>query len=133
EALARAADTYPDPVAHCDVCAWWARCNDRRRRDDHLCFVAGISRLQIKELRRIDIDTLASSGDLHEVPKPKRGSREALIRSRDQAAIQLRARRAGTRLHEILEPLDASHGLALLPEPSPHDFFLDLAGHHLPA
>src|SRR5690606_24436146 len=42
EALARAADTYPDPVAHCDVCAWWARCNDRRRRDDHLCFVAGI-------------------------------------------------------------------------------------------
>lgn len=32
---------YPDPVPHCDICNWWSRCNDRRRKDDHLTFVAG--------------------------------------------------------------------------------------------
>jgi superfamily I DNA and/or RNA helicase len=40
---------------HCEVCDWWSRCNARRRADDHLCFVAGISRLQIKELKRIHV------------------------------------------------------------------------------
>ena len=64
-------------------------------RDDHLCFVAGISRLQIKELKRIDVTTLERLGDLEDVPKPTRGSRDALVRTRDQAAIQLRARRVG--------------------------------------
>src|SRR6267142_1204012 len=38
--------TYPEPVEHCDVCQWWPICNDRRRNDDHLAFVAGISKLQ---------------------------------------------------------------------------------------
>ena len=48
---ARDAITYPEPAQHCDVCNWWSQCNARRRADDHLTFVAGISRLQIKELR----------------------------------------------------------------------------------
>jgi uncharacterized protein len=42
---ARDAVTYPEPAQHCDVCNWWSQCNARRRTDDHLCFVAGISRL----------------------------------------------------------------------------------------
>jgi uncharacterized protein len=89
--------TYPEPVQHCDVCSWWVQCNARRRKDDHLCFVAGISRLQINELRkRFDVDTLERLGDLTEIKKPKRGSREALERARDQAAIQLKARRLGS-------------------------------------
>ena len=36
--------TYPRPVSHCEVCAWWTLCNDRRREDDHLSFVAGLGR-----------------------------------------------------------------------------------------
>jgi uncharacterized protein len=60
----REAATYPEPTQHCDVCNWWAQCNARRRADDHLCFVAGISRLQIKELRtRLDVNTLEKLGD----------------------------------------------------------------------
>jgi uncharacterized protein len=31
-ALAAAHDTYPEPVQHCDVCAWWGQCNARRPR-----------------------------------------------------------------------------------------------------
>src|SRR5690606_16624832 len=89
------------------------------------------SRLQIKELRRIDIGTLERLGDLRDVPRPARGSRDALTRVRDQARIQLEARRRETPLYEILGPLDAEHGLARLPEPSPHDLFLDLEGDRL--
>ena len=125
--------TYPDPVMHCDVCAWWKDCNARRRADDHLCFVAGISRLQTRELERIDVDTLEQLGDLRDIPKPARGSREALERVRDQASIQLRARRLDEPQFEILEPVDATHGLAMLPAPSSMDFFLDLEGDRLAA
>ena len=123
--------TYPDPVQHCEVCAWWAGCNARRRDDDHLCFVAGISRSQIKELKHIHVDTLERLGDLRTVPRPSRGSREALVRVRDQAAIQLLARRLRAPQHEILEPIGPEHGLALLPAPSAHDLFLDLEGDRL--
>lgn len=124
-------ETYPDPVLLCDVCAWWQTCNERRRADDNLGFVAGISRRQVKELARIDVTTLAALGDLREVPKPAHGSREALQRVRDQAAIQLRARRLAVPQHEILEPVDEAHGLAQLPLPSEHDLFLDLEGDRL--
>src|SRR5580700_2583889 len=47
---AHAGETYPEPVDHCDICRWWKECDGRRRRDDHLSFVAGASRLQRKEL-----------------------------------------------------------------------------------
>lgn len=128
---AGAAAPYPDPVEHCAVCQWWSNCNARRRADDHLCFVAGISRLQVNELRRLDIGTLERLGRLRHVPKPGRGSRDALARIRDQAAIQLRARETGERRFEILEPVGEAHGFALLPAPSEHDVFLDLEGDRL--
>jgi uncharacterized protein len=128
---ARDAATYPEPAQHCDVCEWWVECNAKRRTDDHLCFVAGISRLQIKELRtRMNVATLERLGELKNVPKPARGSREALVRARDQAAIQLKARRLAHRQHEVL-PLGPEHGLLRLPEPAPGDLFLDLEGDRL--
>jgi len=123
--------TYPEPVQHCEVCAWWARCDAQRRTDDHLCFVAGISKTQIKELERSQVVTLERLGDLRDVPRPKRGSREALVKSRDQAAIQLKARRLDAPQHEILTPLGPEHGLAKLPEPTARDLFLDLEGDKL--
>ena len=128
---ARDAITYPEPAQHCDVCSWWSQCNARRRKDDHLCFVAGISRLQIKELRtRLNVDTLEQLGEIRKLEKPKRGSREALERTRDQAAIQLKARRLQERQHEVL-PLGPEHGLLRLPEPARGDLFLDLEGDRL--
>jgi predicted RecB family nuclease len=36
---------YPDPKEHCDVCRWRVPCDLRRRTDDHLCLVAGISKV----------------------------------------------------------------------------------------
>ena len=125
--------TYPEPTAHCEVCAWWRDCNERRRSDDHLCFVAGISRRQTDELRRLEVGTLEQLGALSDVPKPARGSKDALERIRKQAAIQLESRVAGKPLFELLKPIDGTHGLAMLPAPSKHDVFLDLEGDRLAA
>src|SRR5258706_270660 len=52
--------TYPEPVPHCDVCRWWPVCDAQRRKDDHLSFVAGISRMQTRELEGRQVTTLES-------------------------------------------------------------------------
>src|SRR3984893_4381892 len=49
--------TCPDPNEHGPVCAWRTPCAARRRADDHLCLVAGITKVQIGELRRREIET----------------------------------------------------------------------------
>jgi predicted RecB family nuclease len=59
--------TYPNPVPQCDICRWWPVCDQRRHDDDHLCLVAGISRLQINQLRSWGVDTLTA---LAELPLP---------------------------------------------------------------
>ena len=51
-------DTYPDPIEHCDICRWREACDRRRHDDDHLCLVAGISKIQIHELKARDIATV---------------------------------------------------------------------------
>ena len=130
EFVAHPDDTYPEVVSHCDYCAWWAQCEQRRRDDDHLCFVAGISKTQIKALRTLDVERLAALATLEPVPNPPQGSREALIRVREQARVQQFARQSRAPYFELKEPLDSEHGLALLPEPTPDDIFLDLEGDH---
>jgi predicted RecB family nuclease len=99
--------TYPEPVAHCDVCSWWTACNDRRRADDHLSFVAGITKHQIKDLRETGIETLA-----------------ALAPSHQQARLQLEYRETRKPVFELL-PAEPERGLSRLPEPCPGDIFLD--------
>ncbi len=123
-------ETYPELVSHCDYCAWWAECEARRRGDDHLCYVAGISRTQIKALRAQGIEKLAELAALESVPEPSHGSREALERVREQARVQQISRETDKPYYELKEPFDAEHGLALLPEPTSDDIFLDFEGDH---
>jgi predicted RecB family nuclease len=127
--------TYPEPVDHCDVCRWAAECVVRRRDDDHLSFVAGISGRQRQALTVRGITTLEALGDL-ELPLTPRldgTGEQALTRIHEQARIQLEGRRTGTRRYELLlpegdAPIDPERGLASLPPPSPGDLFLDLEG-----
>ena len=123
-------ETYPEKVSHCDYCSWWSQCELRRRGDDHLCYVAGISSSQIKSLRTMGVERLAELAALEPVPEPHQGSREALVRVREQARVQLIARQSGSPYYELKEPFDTEHGLALLPEPTPDDIFLDFEGNH---
>jgi predicted RecB family nuclease len=123
-------DTYPDPIEHCDICRWREVCDQRRRDDDHLCLVAGISKLQINELRAHGIPTVKELAGMP-LPldwKPNRGS-DSYIRIREQARIVVEARAAGIGKFELL-PVEAGFGLTRLPEPSDGDVFLDLEGDH---
>lgn len=121
--------TYPEPVSHCDVCAWWSECERRRRADDHLSLVAGISRLQRRELQSREVTRLeALAAVALPLPwKPERGSRIGFERVREQARVQLEGRRSEAPVHELL-PLEPERGLLRLPAPSAGDVFLDLEG-----
>ena len=121
--------TYPDPKPHCDVCRWRHDCEARRRDDDHLCLVAGISGTQTRELQSRGI---GSTGALAVEPlplgwKPERGAAQSYQRVREQARAQVEGREQKKPFHETL-PLEPERGLARLPEPSPGDVFFDFEG-----
>jgi uncharacterized protein len=123
-------DTYPEPVDACDTCRWWSSCDARWHDDDHLSLVANISRLHRRCLEKERINTLEALARLPlPLPfSPARGSKEPYVRLREQARVQLEGRLQKASIHELLQPFDAEHGLARLPEPSPGDIFLDFEG-----
>ena len=123
-------ETYPEPVEHCALCDWKQTCAERRRADDHLSLVAGITRGQRGRLVERGVTTMAALGalDLPVVPRLDGVSAGALARIRDQARVQDRARREDRRIHELVTPVEPDKGLAALPEPSTGDLFLDLEG-----
>lgn len=121
-------DTYPEPTEHCEVCPWFPVCDKRRRADDHLSLVAGISRKQRKALAGRDVFTVASLAKLSLPAKPKfeRIGDAALLRIREQARLQVQGREAGRLIYELIEDAEEGKGLSILPAPSPADVFLDL-------
>lgn len=123
------ADTYPHPTAYCDICAWRGECANKRRADDHLSLVAGISSLQIAELKAHAIETVEALAAMPlPMPwSPARGSRQSFERVREQARIQIESRNAGVLAFETL-PIVAGFGLGALPEPSAADIYLDFEG-----
>jgi predicted RecB family nuclease len=64
------AEHYPEPVEACQVCVWEARCEARRRKDDHLSYIAGSGRSHRVELTAQNIPdadcrrTDAGAGDV---------------------------------------------------------------------
>ena len=123
-------ETYPEPVEHCQRCNWNRHCAARRRADDHLSLVAGITHDQRQRLVARDVATMAALGGLPlpAVPGIDGVSPAALGRIREQARVQDEARRSGERLHELITPVEPDKGLAALPEPSAGDLFFDLEG-----
>jgi len=122
-------DTYPDPIEHCDICRWREACDQRRHSDDHLCLVAGISKIQINELKARGIATVQGLAGMP-LPldwKPARGSADSYTGIREQARIVVEARTTGVGKFELL-PVESGFGLTRLTEPSDGDVFLDLEG-----
>lgn len=122
-------ECYPDPKAHCDVCRWSERCDQRRRDDDHLCLVANISKTQINELQANGVSTVAALAEMS-VPMPwgpERGSPASFEKAREQARIQVESREAGELRYQLLA-IDPTAGLCVLPEPSNGDIFFDIEG-----
>jgi hypothetical protein len=111
---------YPEPVEYCEVCRWRSLCDKRRRNDDHLSLVAGLTRLHTRELEAQGIATLERLGQLAiPIPfKPHRGSRESIERVAYQARLQLELRRTGKLVHELLQPVSgAAYDLLLANAP----------------
>jgi predicted RecB family nuclease len=122
-------DAYPEPIEHCEICRWRRHCDDRRRSDDHMSLVAGISKSQIGELERHGVTSTATLAALP-LPlrwRPDRGAAKSFEKVREQARIQVEGRTQGAVLYETLPPI-AGFGLSRLPEPSPGDIFFDFEG-----
>jgi len=122
-------DTYPVPVEHCDVCAWWPVCRKRREDDDHLSLVAGMGADQARELERqgrTKLATLALAPRALDAP-PRHGRDETYEKLRAQAAIQYAGKCSKRPEHELLPPATGI-GLARLPLPSAGDVYLDFEG-----
>ena len=120
---------YPDPKEHCNVCRWRIQCDARRRDDDHLSLVAGITKAQVAELNRHEVFTTTSLAQMP-VPlawKPDRGAVSSYERIREQARLQVETKSAGRPKFEVL-PIVAGLGLTRLPAPCAGDVFLDLEG-----
>ena len=112
-----------------EICRWRIRCEAKWREDDHLSLVAGISKVQIAELKR---HAIATTADLAAIPlpitwKPDRGAIQSYERIREQARIQIQGRLDGTVVYETL-PVEPCFGLACLPVPSNGDIFFDFEG-----
>ncbi|MFI5254765.1 MAG: TM0106 family RecB-like putative nuclease, partial [Candidatus Limnocylindrales bacterium] len=124
----RTADTYPDPVDHCRVCTWFPTCMDRRRADDHLSIVAGMTRAYTERLTSAGVPTMRALAALpREQHVPEMNDRP-LGRVREQARLQVSGADTHQLIYELIEPLpdEPGKGLALLPEPSPLDVFFDI-------
>jgi uncharacterized protein len=139
DAIQVAEENYPDPVVHCAVCRWNRVCDDKRHTDDHISLVAGIGRMQRRELAALGITTRKQCGEIWPLPsEPRRGSLDAYENLHRQAALQLRStdEKIEYELRPVVsyraasdtEPAQSDEGLCRLPEPSPGDMFLDFEG-----
>lgn len=123
-------NTYPEPTEHCSVCSWDPVCDNRRRTDDYLSLVAGITRTQRKALTACDVATVTRLAqlDLAALPKIDGVRPPTLSRLHDQARLQVQGREEGHLVYHLLETTEPNAGLSALPAPSQWDIFLDLEG-----
>ncbi|MEI7668806.1 MAG: TM0106 family RecB-like putative nuclease, partial [Pseudomonadota bacterium] len=130
ESIEDATDTYPEPVNHCDVCNWWEVCNQKRRADDHLSFIAGMGNAQMKEVRAQGINTLEAMAELPlPIPfRPSKGAVPTYTKLREQARLQNESRMQNRPVYELLPLDDPEKGFFNLPEPTKWDVYLDLEG-----
>lgn len=118
--------TYPEPVAHCEICRWRTVCDERREADDHLSLVANITARQRELLQGVGIDTLAALGAVEHLAVQGIDA-QVLSRLHEQASLQLAARESGENSYELRTP-EEGRGFARLPRPSGGDVFFDMEG-----
>jgi predicted RecB family nuclease len=132
------APVYPmphasEPVQHCGVCRWAELCEQRRREDDHLSLVAGITSHQRRALVAAGIETMTTLANAP-APLTLNGlSTASLERIHDQARLQVQGRGIKPPLHELIlpkpgGPIEPERGIASLPEPDDGDLFFDIEG-----
>lgn len=122
-------ETYPEICAHCALCHWRNICKDQWEKDDHLCRIANITRVQIEKLEVQGIKTMAQLAKLPQGQRVKGIQPSIVVRLRDQAALQRHKQETGEDRFEIL-PIDPDdiRGFYRLPRPDSGDLFFDIEG-----
>jgi uncharacterized protein len=130
-----AAEVYPEPVEHCAICRWRDMCRDRRRTDDDLSLVAGMTTGQRRALKGAGTSARRGFAALAHLPHLDRVSPNVLRSAQQQARLQVASEDGGSIRYEILEPqrdadggLVPNRGLLALPEPADGDLFFDIEG-----
>ncbi|MBB5787022.1 TM0106 family RecB-like putative nuclease [Jiangella mangrovi] len=128
--LADPLPTYPLRVSHCAICPWKDQCAEQWHTDDDLVLVPFLRRDQRDSLRAAGITTVdqlaaATPAELDTVTRVGGSSRRKLA---TQARLQVGARSQQLPPYELVTPIEARRGLALLPAPDDGDLFLDLEG-----
>jgi uncharacterized protein len=126
---------YPEPVEHCAICRWSANCSARRRQDDDLSLVAGMTTNQRLELKAVGVSTRRGFAALDGPPEIERTSPQSLERAQLQARLQVASEDEGRIRYELLDPepdeagaLVPNRGLLALPAPVAGDLFFDIEG-----
>lgn len=123
---------YPTPCEKCDQCHWRNICNEKWDKDDHLSRVANISKANIKRLEEAGVNTLEKLGSMPPEQVVPKISGIVLSRLREQATLQLQARKTGEQIYRILPiPTDIGerpYGFTRMPKPNLGDMFFDMEG-----
>lgn len=118
--------TYPEPVAHCQICRWRAACDEQRLADDHLSLVANITSRQRELLQQSGVSTLTALGRARDLAVQGIDV-EVLRRLHEQATLQLVGRETGEHVYRLRTP-EKGCGFTRLPRPSEGDVFFDMEG-----
>ncbi len=130
-----AAEVYPEPVEHCAICRWRDMCRERRRTDDDLSLVAGITTGQRRALKGAGISTRRGFAGLAE-PAAAGPGEPGCPGARPAAGPAAGGQRGRRDIrYELLDPdrdadgaLVPNRGLLALPEPADGDLFFDIEG-----
>jgi uncharacterized protein len=128
-------DPCPEPVEHCAICRWSLTCSRRRRVDDDLSLVAGMTNRQSRVLKSAGVTGRRQFADLVSLPSLPGFGHESLERAHLQAKLQVLSEDEDRIRYELLTPersdagsLVPNRGLLALPEPTVGDLFFDIEG-----
>jgi uncharacterized protein len=125
------ADTYPQKVAHCNVCDYAQFCDARRRADSHLSLVARMRRDQVRKLNVAGLQRVDELAQLAPDAAVTGMAQRTLDSLREQARLQVAGAGRGDDappLWELLPQTEPGFGLESLPKPSVYDVFFDMEG-----
>ncbi len=126
--LENSSESYPMPVAHCQVCRWKERCERRWEDDDHLSQVAFMTTQQVKRLNQVGVDTMKQLASLSPGSRVVGIGAEVVDRLITQARLQISSKGKSVPDFERVDGVEAGMGLWGLPAPDQGDVFYDIEG-----
>ncbi len=119
--------TKPEKCSACETCEWLDRCENIWKKEDNLNQVGGLTKVHLKKLLNIKMDT-ATKLSKQDENKPLKGFRKEIsYKLVTQAKLQKEYEKTGIPIYKP-NPynLNGSKGFNLLPKPSECDLYFDI-------